>query len=133
LELVLVGNGGNRFKDLPGVRMAGSLSTAELIRLLDETDYLIVPSRADNSPLVAWEAAARGVVPLVNNASGLPELVERLEVGAIYDSQSELVELLSSGLSQNSKRREQLSLRVQKLTHPSSTAEKYIKLYENIR
>ena len=132
-ELVLVGNGGSRFSDVPGVRMAGSLTTTELISFLDETDFLIVPSWADNSPSVVWEAASRGVVPLVNNAAGLPEVVERLEIGSTYDSQNELVELLSSGLEKNPKRRELLSLRVQKITHPTATARKYVNLYESIR
>lgn len=133
LNLVLIGRGGKRFKDIPGVKMAGSLSTAELIRVLDETDYLIIPSSADNSPLAAWEAAARGVVPLVNNVAGLPELIDRFEVGSVYNSERELVTILSSGLSQNSKRRKELSLRVQRLTHPSTTAKKYVELYESIR
>lgn len=133
LRLVLIGNGGKRFRDIPGVRIAGSLSTAELIRVLDETDYLIIPSSADNSPLAAWEAAARGVIPIVNNAAGLPELIDRFKDGFIYNSASELVRLLSGGLSHSMERRGELSLRVQQLTHPSSTAEKYIELYESIR
>lgn len=133
LELVLVGSGGARFRGLPGVRLAGSLSTPELICLLDDTDYLIVPSKADNSPLVAWEAASRGVVPLVNNKAGLPEIVKRLDMGSVFNSQRELVELLSSGLTRNAKRKKELALRVEKLSHPTATAGKYIELYESIR
>ncbi len=133
LQLVLVGNGGARFKEIRGIRMVGSLSTPELINVLDKTDYLIVPSKADNSPLVAWEAASRGVVPLVNNQAGLPEVVAGLGIGFVYNSQSELVELLSSGLRRNLRRKEQVSLQVEKLTHPRATAGKYIELYESIR
>jgi glycosyltransferase involved in cell wall biosynthesis len=133
IELVLVGHGGARFRDIPRVRMAGALSTPDLISLLDETDYLIVPSKADNSPLVAWEAASRGVVPLVNNQGGLPEIVEKLKIGSVYRSERDLVMLLSSGLSRNSRRKAKISLRVEKHTHPKATAEKYIELYEKIR
>jgi glycosyltransferase involved in cell wall biosynthesis len=133
LELVLVGNGGARFRGLPGVRMAGSLSTPEMISLLDDTDYLIVPSKADNSPLVALEAASRGVVPLVNNQAGLPEVVENLQMGFVFSSERQLIEILSSGLTRNLARKEQVSLRIEKLTHPKATASKYIELYESIR
>ena len=58
-QLTLVGRGGEAFAG-PRIHLTGQLSTVELAQELSHSDVLIVPSRAENAPLVIAEAAARG-------------------------------------------------------------------------
>lgn len=132
LELVLIGKGGFKYQGMPGISHKGPLTTPELIDVLDEVDYIIIPSIAENSPLVVWEAASRGVIPLANNVGGLPEVVSALQTGFVYDSGHDLAQLLSGGLVRNQALRRKLEAVVRKLTDPKATAAMYLNLYESM-
>ena len=53
-------------------------------------DAIIIPSTADNAPLVFAEATAHGLFPLVRNEAGLPELVGVLDQGEIFATGEDL-------------------------------------------
>ena len=131
-RLVLVGKGGEKFNNLTGVVLSGTKTPSEIGRILDESDFLLVPSLGENSPSVAYEAGARGVTPLVSNSGGLPEVVDRLGSGHVFNGPQELGHLMRScaekqiSLSQ----RDALRRRARELVDPARVAKSYAKLYE---
>jgi glycosyltransferase involved in cell wall biosynthesis len=127
-----VGSGGEEFRSVDGVTLAGPHDTQSLIALLDDVDYLIVPSRADNSPLVVYEAASRGVTPIVRNATGLPEVVSNLGKGHIYDSLEDLSAIMKATTTQGPAQRRKLQVTTRQLSDPESTASEYLALYESM-
>ena len=130
-QLTLVGSGGHRFSAVPGVRLTGPLAPRELIDVLDTSDALIVSSQAENSPSVAYEAASRGVVPVVRKAGGLPEVVESLSEGVTFDNAATLTEALRSFMTKpvTGRQRERLIRKANALVDPATVAQSYIKLY----
>jgi hypothetical protein len=132
LRLILVGSGGKEFRGVDGVTLAGPQNASSLIALLDGADYLVVPSRADNSPLVAYEAASRGVIPIVRNSTGLPEVVSNLGEGHVYDSLEELSAIMRDTTPRDPAQRQRLRVTTRELSDPESTASEYLALYESM-
>jgi glycosyltransferase involved in cell wall biosynthesis len=58
-----------------GVSLPGVLSPAEVQRLYDAHDLLVVPSRMDGFGIVFAEAASRGLPCVARNAYAMPEVV----------------------------------------------------------
>jgi glycosyltransferase involved in cell wall biosynthesis len=135
LRMILIGHGGRAYRDVPGIELKGPLTPPELVCAFDQVDALIIPSIADNSPSVAFEAASRGVLPIVRKNGGLPEIVEILGDGFVVESQRELEALLldqSGVLSNPPVRRRALAKKAHDLTEPSAVAQQYIDLYESM-
>jgi len=133
IHLLLIGQGGSRFAGMPGVELLGQLDAPEIIRVLDRAEFLVIPSRAENSPSVAYEAAARGVIPLVRNTAGLPEVVSNLQEGYVFEDQVDLEALVSKvttapRLSED--RIKKMTSRVRALCSPEKVAQQYAELYE---
>lgn len=59
----------------PNLVLHGRFDAERLNEILDELDYLVVPSLIENYPTVVREAFARGVPAITSDAGGLPELV----------------------------------------------------------
>lgn len=133
--LTLVGHGGKEFNG-PGVRLAGSLSSTELATELLQSDAIIVPSRAENSPLVIGEAAASGCIPLVADNGGMRAMTENLGFGEVFANREELTHQLESLASQSpstrSSVRRRLSERARALYSPSTVAREYGKVYGTV-
>ncbi|MDA8579684.1 glycosyltransferase [Pontimonas sp.] len=98
VTLILVGQGGHGFAG-PGIELSGALSASQLKDVFSRSDVLIVPSLAENAPLVIPEAAAQGVTPFVANVGGMPGLIDALGHGRVFSSTSELVGALVSAAS----------------------------------
>ncbi|MCC6483658.1 MAG: glycosyltransferase family 4 protein [Armatimonadetes bacterium] len=81
------------------VRFAGSLANDEAMRLLSQSDLLILPSRWDGWGAVVNEALMRGVPVVCSNRCGASDLIVSAELGAVYAWQSQ------SALSQELARR----------------------------
>ena len=65
------------WSDRPDVRWTGQQSKSEVLRLYEQHDVLVMPSRNEGLPLSLLEAVAAAVVPVVSDlASGIPEVVE---------------------------------------------------------
>ena len=90
VTLILVGQGGHGFAG-PGIELAGALSSSQLKDVFSRSDVLIVPSLAENAPLVIPEAAAQGVTPFVADVGGMPGLVNALGHGHVFSSTNELL------------------------------------------
>ena len=131
-ELVLVGQGGEGFVS-HRVKALGALTSEEIIAELDEADVLVVPSLAENAPLVIAEAAARGVKPLVANIGGMPEMVRMLGQGNTFDSASGLSALLelemSTSVEARRGRREKIQEKASSHFSPQAAANNYAKIY----
>ena len=92
-QLSLAGRGGETFAG-HNVKLTGQLSARELALELSHCDVLIVPSRAENAPLVIAEAAARGCIPLVADVGGMREMIKTLGHGNTFSNPEELESLL---------------------------------------
>jgi glycosyltransferase involved in cell wall biosynthesis len=134
LSLVLVGSGGQGFAGLLGVARTGPLTSKALIGVLDRADAIVIPSLAENSPSVAYEAASRGVVPIVRNAAGLPEVVKNLGMGYVIDTAADLLALMVDGKRLQRK----TAAKTKKLqaaaarTQPARVAQSYLDLYKDL-
>ena len=65
------------WSDRLDVRWFGQRDKADVLRLYEHHDVLVMPSRQEGLPVTLLEAGAAGVVPVVSDlASGIPEVVE---------------------------------------------------------
>lgn len=100
-QLVLVGRNGDRWAS-QHVLATGPLGPVELRDLLHRSDVLLVPSLAENAPLVIAEAAACGVASIVRNVGGMAEMVATLEAGSSFSDPKDLALLLRAELHMDS-------------------------------
>lgn len=133
ITLVLVGKNGKPFAT-EGVIPLGSLSAPELASTLAQCEALLVPSLAENSPLVIAEAATQGVSSLVNNAGGMPGMIAALGAGMVFSGHAELVAAMTSVVrkldSETHAARRSLSSRALQLFSPTRVSRQYDKLYD---
>jgi glycosyltransferase involved in cell wall biosynthesis len=131
-SLHLVGAGGGSLTGA-NIVLEGLLAQAEIARLLAQSDVLIVPSLAENSPLVIPEAASQGCASLVANVGGMPELVDTLSGGGVFNSPADLVAKLTTFAAQspNHKKilRKNLIATSQKVFSPRAVVAAYDKVY----
>ncbi|MEN6495921.1 MAG: glycosyltransferase family 4 protein [Thermoguttaceae bacterium] len=93
VPLVIVGEGSQREElqrlvaqnDLRHVTLAGYKRDAELVHLLRQAAFLVLPSECyENSPMVIYEAGALGRPVLASRMGGIPELVDEGETGFLF-------------------------------------------------
>ena len=131
-SLHLVGAGGASLIGA-NIHREGQLAQPEIAQLLAQSDVLIVPSRAENSPLVIPEAASQGCASLVADVGGMPELINTLGAGGVFSSPVDLVAELTAFAAQspNHKKvlREKLIATSQKVFSPRAVVAAYDKVY----
>lgn len=71
--------------DVSNATFHGWLPRAETMRILDQADALVMPSRWDAAPIVAIEAMRAGVPVIGSNRGAIPEIVEHEVGGLIFD------------------------------------------------
>jgi len=131
IRLSLVGSGGHEWSSHPSVQLLGRLTESELVSLYRKTDFLLVPSLAENSPLVIAEAATQGVRSIVTNVGGNSELVSALGDGHIIERISDLGNLLSESPSDlDPKGTERLIETSRAVYAPRAVANKYLQTYK---
>lgn len=132
-QLTLVGSGGEAFAG-PNIHLTGQLGAGELAQELSHSDVLIVPSRAENAPLVIAEAAARGCTPLVADVGGMTEMVTTLGHGKTFSSPQELISLLTEKISSrgqgNSNARREVAQAARSQFSPEAIVARYDRVYE---
>ena len=132
ISLALVGNNGGAFRG-EGITALGSLAEEEMAQMLSHTSSLIVPSLAENSPLVIAEAAARGAASIVSSVGGMPDMVASLEAGNIFSNGADLYEFMAHVAERDDHNspasREALSARATTLFSPASVSQQYDDLY----
>jgi glycosyltransferase involved in cell wall biosynthesis len=131
--LRLIGAGGEEFTS-DGVELLGPLATADIAQELQSSDVLIVPSLAENAPLVIIEAAWVGCPSVVSNVGGMPEIVARLGAGSVFTSPEDLVDALAS-MGRESARASQsmrgaLQATVRATYSPQAVVAQYDELYD---
>lgn len=109
VRLLVVGDGSQRelmeesaraLCVLDKVEFVGRKGQDELEGYYDRMDILLMPSRSEGFGLTAIEGMARGVVPVVSNTGGLPEVVTP-DTGLLHERESvddlaaKIVELVS--------------------------------------
>jgi glycosyltransferase involved in cell wall biosynthesis len=132
-SLHLIGSGGAEFQD-DGVAILGALSPGEVASELQRSDALIVPSLAENAPLVIIEAAWAGCPALVNNVGGMPHMVKEVGHGAVFNTTGELVDTLHSLADKTLRDRQTARARLQAaartLYSPPAVVAQYDELYD---
>ena len=108
-ELVVVGSGPleNELRSyaeqrLPGrVRWKGRMASVEVLRLLDEMDCLVLPSRHDGWGAVVSEALISGTPAVCSDHCGSAAAVKASGVGGVFkrDDVTELAGLLSNAFA----------------------------------
>jgi glycosyltransferase involved in cell wall biosynthesis len=65
------------WSDRRDIRWTGQQSKADVLRLYEQHDVLVMPSRGEGLPVALLEAGAAALVPVVSDLpSGIPEVVE---------------------------------------------------------
>lgn len=65
------------WSDRGDIRWSGQREKADVLRLYEQHDVLVMPSRNEGLPVALLEAGAAGVVPVVSDLpSGIPEVVD---------------------------------------------------------
>ena len=131
-KLTLVGRGGKSFAR-SNIRVFGVARQSELQNLLVHADVLVVPSLAENAPLVIPEAASQGCEAFVSNVGGMPELVSQLGAGVVFTDQESLAKALVQKNQQSQKARnlirEKLVAQTRAMFSPRAVARAYAKVY----
>lgn len=134
-RLVLAGRNGARFALHEGVELRGELDTGAIQKLLSQSCALLLPSLAENAPVVVAEAACLGTPTIASNIPPLAEITNSLGFGGLADTPGEMGRIMNqfwqalrtqSGLDD----REDLRTKAHALFHPRQIADKYLKLYE---
>jgi glycosyltransferase involved in cell wall biosynthesis len=73
--------------EMDNIFFLGKKSGAELARLVQEANSVVVPSEwYDNSPLVIYESMAYGKPVIAARMGGMPELIREGETGLLFDA-----------------------------------------------
>lgn len=131
VSLSLVGSGGQEWSLHPCVQLLGRLNQRELIDQFRKTDFLLVSSLGENSPLVVAEAATQGVPSIATNVGGNSELIGTLGDGYIIERISDLENLLAEiPWDLGPKKTERLIEASKAVYGPGSVADKYLQTYK---
>ena len=132
-QLSLVGRGGETFAGR-NINLRGQLNARELAHELSHCDVLIVPSRAENAPLVIAEAAARGCIPLVADVGGMREMMKTLGHGKTFSNPEELKSLLEGQIKDRAQGkatdRRKVAQSARSAFSPEAIVARYGKVYE---
>ena len=131
--MALVGRGGSAFAG-EGIQLLGSLGRRELTEALQSSEALVVPSLAENAPMVIAEAASQGCLALVRDAGGMPGMIKDLGAGQTFADPRELAGAMAGILSHKNSEalasRQALISRAQSLYSPEAVRKQYDKVYE---
>ena len=131
--MALVGRGGSAFAG-EGIQLLGTLGRRELSETFRSSQALVVPSLAENAPMVIAEAASQGCVALVRDAGGMPGMIEDLGAGQSFADQRHLEGAMAGLVGQKNSRslasRQALTRRAQSLYSPEAVRKQYDKVYE---
>ncbi|MBP0903718.1 glycosyltransferase family 4 protein [Mariniflexile gromovii] len=117
------------------VNFTGTLKGTELVRVLNQHRYILVPSVWEEPfGLVALEGMACGCIPIVSDGGGLPEAIGEAGVifkrGDLNDMVENIVELLYSTVLQ--KKLKNAANNHLKNHHSNLIGEKYIESINNV-
>ena len=129
LELRLVGARGEEHSNVGD--LLGVLTASELRSFYAQCDALIMPSLAENGPLVIAEAGSQGCKTFARKTGGNGEMIQRAGRGSIYNELSELVSLLVHLEPASSKERAAIQDTVRTVFGSSTIATQYTEVYRS--
>lgn len=134
VSLVLVGKNGHRFRNLPGVTVTGELGALAIREILLQSCALLLPSLAENAPMVMAEAACVGTPTIAHDIAPLSEMVETLRHGSLVSTVEEMAEEMLNGLAHRpderpETKRGQLASVARELFGASEVAARYLDIY----
>lgn len=115
------------------VRFLGKVNHKDMLELYQRAGIVCVPSRADNSPVVIYEAMMYGTPVVASNVGGIPDLVDDGVTGFLFNANDsmEMAEKITRIL-ENSKLREQMSENARIKAKKEFSKDKHIKEILNI-
>ncbi len=129
--LFIAGAGNHSVHPHPRVCYLGHLTPNQMASLLARANYLVVPSRAENQPLLISEAQSHGVSILVRDATGLPEHTD-IDPGAkTFRSLSDLRQLIADRAEAmpSERSRNSLAKAARQKFDPVTSASRYLEIY----
>lgn len=134
-RLMLVGRNGARFAGLDGVELLGELDAVAIKNVLTESCALLLPSLAENAPLVVAEAACAGTPTIGLATPALEEITIALGLGYVAVTQDDMAGQMglcakASETAGGIRHRQRLSTRAHQFFGPMNVAAKYLKIYE---
>ena len=130
--LFLIGMGGQEFNG-DGIVHLGPQPQTRLAEILASTDALIVPSSAENAPLVVAEAAAAGCQPVCADVGGMSEMMNSLGENLKFSTEGDLVTQLGflalQGAPDRLSRRRSLAAKASEVFSLDAVAQKYDRVY----
>ena len=131
--MALVGRGGSGFAG-EGIQLLGPLGRKELIETLQSSQALVVPSLAENAPMVIAEAASQGCLAIARDTGGIPGMIEDLRVGQTFVDPGALevamAKIVSEKKTEALASRRALTRRAGDLYSPEAARKHYDKVYE---
>lgn len=129
VHLLVMGRGATTAAS--GVTYLGYVSPEMSQKVFAASDYLIVPSRAENQPLVISEAQSMGTSIIVRNDTGLPEHLDIDPLGRLFTTDDELGEVLRQAVDAvpSARQRSALAQKARKKFDPQSIAAAYEAIY----
>jgi glycosyltransferase involved in cell wall biosynthesis len=93
VQLLVTGRGS--LPHHPQIRQMGYVSSDISRTIFAASDYLLVPSLAENQPLVIAEAQAQGASLIGRDVTGVPEHLDIDPTGRLFDSDESLASVLT--------------------------------------
>jgi len=114
-----------------GIRPLGFVPSEQSRTVMAASDYLVVPSRAENQPLVISEAQAMGASIIVRNGTGLPEHLDINPAGLSFKNDAELPTVLNQAATNapNDATRATLAEKARDKFAPEAIARAYDAIY----
>ena len=96
-ELTLVGRHSERLaKSMPTATFLGPVDSDLVIQQMRLHDALVTPSLFENAATVIAEAASQGLPVVARGVGGIPEMTNYGENGYLFNSDEEVIDILSS-------------------------------------
>lgn len=129
--LLIAGAGRTQDSGHSRVRFLGELGPEEMAHLMSKADYLLVPSLAENQPLLISEAQSHGVCVIVRDSTGLSEHTVIDPSALLFRTGNELTGLIRTVKSSRvtGKSRRAVSHAAQRKFDPLLVAQQYLELY----
>jgi len=116
------------------IRLRGRYEPSELADLMEDSDWVIIPSRWwENSPMVILEAKKYGVPVICSNIGGMAEKIDHLETGLHFqvgrpDSLAEQITWAVENIEATS----ELAQNISREYDPSSDMKSHLGLYKDL-
>ncbi len=82
----------------PSIKFIGHQNKEKIVELMDEHRCLVIPSLFETYSLVGWEAAARGLSVVANNAADMSESLASIANLVDVENESEFIAAIEAGM-----------------------------------